>query len=355
MKFIHPPIALFMKFKSVLCILAVCALMACDRSADNQRKVGETLAGKAYTGLLFGRPYSIDAVGDSVNRQAMIDSILLRYEQMFNTADPQSTLSRFNAFQRKDTLFAFQDEHGIFSRVYNAALAMNDSTNGFYDPTTAPAKRAFALASQDEKYRPNMDSLTLQMGFHEGNVVWSNQDQPGTERQLVKLNPRLELDLMPLAGACAMEEIMDRLFRAGLQQVRIQYDRGTYTRGTAVPGLNVVSLTESDRGMSAPLFLDSAAFFTYTGEQKPLCINPKTGYPAMTDVAFDAVVAPSMVQAVAFSEAIMAMGTEGMKYYFESNKYSTIEAFVVSTDSLASFTGAFPDMWNRAEQVMKKP
>ncbi|MFM7814362.1 MAG: hypothetical protein ACKO66_07585, partial [Flavobacteriales bacterium] len=58
---------------------------------------------------------------------------------------------------------------------------------------------------------------------------------------------------------------------------------------------------------------------------------------------------------MAFSEAIMAMGLEEMKYYFETNKYSTIESFVVNNDSLASFTGAFPEMWNRAEQVMKKP
>jgi len=49
------------------------------------------------------------------------------------------------------------------------------------------------------------------------------------------------------------------------------------------------------------------------------------------------------------------MGLDEMKYYFETNKYSTIESFVVNNDSLASFTGAFPDMWNRAEQAMKKP
>jgi thiamine biosynthesis lipoprotein ApbE len=342
-----------MKLKFVIVILAALACVACDEKAAP--KSGETLAGKAYTGLLFGLPYAIDAVGDSINRQSMIDSILLRYEQMFNTADPKSVVSRFNQFHRKDTVFAFQDEMGVFARVYSAAVAMNDSTNGFYDPTTAPAKRAFALASQDQNYQPNMDSLTLGMGFHEGNLVWSNQAIPGTERQLVKLNPRLELDLMPLAAACAIEDIMDRLIRAGLVQVRIQYDRATFTRGASVPSLNLVSLTKSEQGLSAPIFLDGAAFCTYTAEQKPLCINPKTGYPAMSDVAFDAVVAPTMVQAVAFSEAIMAMGLEEMKYYFETNKYSTIESFVVNNDSLASFTGAFPEMWNRAEQVMKKP
>ena len=107
-----------------------------------QKSQPAALVGRDYTGVLFGRPYSIDVVGDSVNYRVSIDSIVALYESLFNPLDKSSLLSQINAYSSSDSMFSFVDSTRAFGLVYDWAKDLHRITLQYYDPTAAPLKRA---------------------------------------------------------------------------------------------------------------------------------------------------------------------------------------------------------------------
>ena len=128
-----------MKFRSGILILGMVWVML----AVACREKTKPLQGREYSGLLFGLPYHIEVVGDSINYQMQIDSIIENFEKSFSLADPGSVLSRYNAFTRTDTMFVFNDSSRVFGLVYDMMKDYSKEAMGYYDPTTNPLKRAW--------------------------------------------------------------------------------------------------------------------------------------------------------------------------------------------------------------------
>ncbi|MFM7729357.1 MAG: hypothetical protein ACKO7B_21845, partial [Flavobacteriales bacterium] len=100
-------------FFGVIVCVCVVFVSSCKTKPDAVPHIG-----RYYTGVLFGRPFSIDVVGDSLDYQASIDSIIRLYEMNFNALDKSSVISRINAFSSRDSVFTFNDSSHVFGLVY---------------------------------------------------------------------------------------------------------------------------------------------------------------------------------------------------------------------------------------------
>jgi thiamine biosynthesis lipoprotein ApbE len=315
-------------YSLVIIMLAMFALAGC-------KPKGTPLPGRFYTGNLFGKPYEIDAVGDSTDYRLQIDSIIGIFESNFDLMNPESVLSRFNAFNRTDTIFSFIDSTRAFGIVYDLARDLNRNTFQFYDPTIGPLKREWIVANSIGALEPNLDSLYVFVGF-DGAKMDLNEitgdDYHYVESQMRKADPRLEGDFTTLAAAVALDLIGDMLKSRGLSQFRIRYGKRQITFGTAIDSLNIVSIGLGNDLVDQQIRMVNAAFVSKNSSDKTMMIDPTYGYPADNEMAFVAVSAPSLAEAEIFSDAFMLMGLEKVSTYYENNDQTKIESFMFYLD-----------------------
>jgi thiamine biosynthesis lipoprotein ApbE len=293
------------------------------------------LLGRFYTGNLFGKPYEIDAVGDSADYTTQIDSIIRVFQSCFDLMDPESILSQYNAFSRTDTVFVFQDSTRAFGLVYDLARDLNRNTLQYFDPTIGPLKREWIVANSRGDLEPNLDSLYAFVGFDGAKMDLNELNDAQyqyIESQMRKADARVEADFTNLAAAFALDQIGDFLKRQGIIQFRIRYGREVITFGNAVDSLNIVAIGLGNESADQQISLINAAFSSKNSRDKLALIDPTYGYPADNEMAFVAVSAPSLAEAEVFSDAFMLMGLEKISSYYSLNDRTKIESFMFYLD-----------------------
>jgi len=297
------------------------------------------LVGKFYEGVLFGKKYQIDVVGDSTNYRPQIDSIINVFESAFDLANPNSTLSQFNLWQRKDTVFAFNDDSKMFGLIYSLMSDYNRHTFRYYDPTTNPLKRAWVLARMQNQKEPNLDSLFQFVGFDGAKVDLEEVSSDGKtylKTNMRKADPRIELDFTALAAAVTLDHIAQFLKEKGAIQLRIQSGRSVICMGNHSDTLTHVGIgLASDSGEQKIRLINHA--FTYkTAEDKAQMVDPTYGYPVENEMMYVATACPSLAQAEVFSEAFCIMGLDQASAYYQNDSSSTVQSYIfyLSEDQL---------------------
>jgi thiamine biosynthesis lipoprotein ApbE len=294
-------------------LFSICLIIALAVACS---KHSNPIPGRFYTGMLFGKAYTIDAVGDSTDYQFQIDSIIRAFESNFNVFDPNSTISRYNSFSRRDTVFAFYDSTRAFGLVYDLAKDLNFHTMQYYDPTMNPVKRAWMVARSSGAPEPNLDSLYDFVGFDGSKMDLNEITTNGyeyKESQMRKSDPRLESDFTSLAAAMALDHIGDFFKSVGLKQFRIKYGNQTIAYGNVVDSLNIIPLGVSSDSSDQYIRLRNRAFSSKNTSDKSLMIDPTYGYPADNELVYVAVGAPTLAEAEVFSEAFLIRKTRKAK------------------------------------------
>ncbi len=321
------PVSIFIAILAILLLF----IASCKPKA-------KPLAGRFYSGILFGKPYSIDAVGDSTDFSSQIDSIIRAFEMNFNVQNPNSTISRFNAYTRRDSVFVFYDSTKAFGMVYDLTNDLNAATFQYFDPTLNPLKRAWIVANSKGSVEPNLDSLYAFVGF-DGAKMDLNELMDSSHRyiesQIRKSDPRVEADFTTVAAAMALDHIGDLLEESGLAQYRIRYGNDVITYGQAVDSLNIFPIGVSDDSSDQYIRMINMAFSYRNTKDKVLMIDPTYGYPVDNEMAYVAVSAPTLAEAAVFSQAFMSMGIEKASEYYDMNKSTRVQSFMFySQDSV---------------------
>jgi thiamine biosynthesis lipoprotein ApbE len=312
----------------LLCLLMLASLAGCKPKT-------RPLPGRFYTGNIFGMSYEIDVVGDSSDYRTQIDSIIGVFESAFDLMNPQSTLSRFNAFTRTDTVFAFNDSTRAFGLVFDLARDLHRRTAQYYDPTIGPLRREWIVANSIGAMEPNLDSLYEFVGFDGAKMDLNEitgENYQYIESQLRKSDPRLEADFTSLAASVALDQIADFFKRNGVQQLRIRYGKRVINYGNAIDSLNMVSIGLGNETVDQQIRMINGAFVSKNSFDKTALIDPTYGYPADNEMAFVAVSAPSLAEAEVFSDAFMLMGLERISNYYANNDQTKIESFMFYLD-----------------------
>lgn len=289
------------------------------------------LHGRSYTGLLFGQPYFIDAVGDSTNYTYQIDSIIAAFEGAFSLNDPKSVLSQYNSFLRTDTVFAFYDSTGVFGIVYDMARDFNRQTMQFFDPTTNPLKRAWMVSNMSGLGEPNLDSLYEFVGFDGAKMDLTEATEGDYQykmSELRKADVRLEADFTDLAAAVALDHIADFLKQKRTPQYRLKQGRNLITRGLAIDSLNIISMGVANDTQDQMLRVVNRAFTYKVAADKAKMIDVTYGYPIINEMAYVGVSSSTLAESVVFSEALMIMGLQKAGEYYTANETSDVQSFL---------------------------
>jgi len=304
-------------------ILVLCAL-SCGTK-------GKPLPGRYYTGLLFGKPYAIDVVGDSADYQPQFDSIIRAFEKQFNTLDPSSTLSKYNAFTRKDTMFEFVDTSMVFGIVYDQMRDLNAQTMRYYDPTINPLKTAWMAARFSGSMEPNLDSIFQFVGFDGAKMDLteiSADNYVYQKSNMRKADPRIEADFTSLAMAVALDHIADFLKSKNVLQFRIKSGQNTICYGSVVDSLSIVPMGVINDSSDQVIRLSNAAFSFKTSQDKMALVDPTYGYPVDNEMVYVATSSPTLGQSEAFAEAFLVMGLDKAAVYYSQNEESKIQSFI---------------------------
>jgi FAD:protein FMN transferase len=320
--------------KSAFRLFILCTVLALAACGEPKIK---PLKGRQYNGLVFGKPYTIDCVGDSTNYQSQIDSIIQAFQSNFDMSDPNSVITRFNDYKQTDSLMTFIDSSRAFGVVYDLLRDLHHNTLDYYDPTTNPLKRAWMqIGLTHSALEPNLDSIFEFVGFDGAkmDLIEIEDDHYMYQKSLLrKKDARIEADFTNLARAVSLDCIADFLKSKNMIQFKISCDRHLIGFGNAVDQLNVNPLGISGDSTDQTIRLNNCAFTYKTADDKPYMIDATFGYPVENEMAYVAIAAPSLAEAEAFSEAFMIMGLEKAGEYYSNNEYSPIQSFIFYTEN----------------------
>jgi len=184
-----------------------------------------------------------------------------------------------------------------------------------------------------------IDSLMQLVGYHKVKLI---------DKKLVKENPKSKIDVNAIAQGFSVDVIASFLEKKKIKNYMVEIggelkakginDKGVFWRiGIDKP---IEGSTEENRELQEIVSLNNMSlstsgnyrkFYEKDGIKYSHTIDPKTGYPAKSNLLSASVAAPDCMTADALATAFMVMGTE--KSIELVNQLKTIEVYFIYTDS----------------------
>ena len=264
---------------------------------------------RTESGFVWGTSYHITYQNDT----DLADSIIAVTDQInesLSMFSPTSTVAKINAGVSDSA-----DRH--FIAVYQLSKAVNQASNGLFDPTVAPLVdlwgfgRRGGLESVPDS--ASIDSILQFVGISKTRI---------DGHKLIKENPMTEFDFSAIAKGYGVDQVAEMLARNGVENFmveiggeirlaghnpsgnlwRIQIDAPVVDSAPGDSAMRVLSLTDCAIATSGNYRnhrrVDSLSY----GHT----ISPLSGYPVQNEVVSATVIAPTCALADALATALMA-------------------------------------------------
>jgi len=257
----------------------------------------------------------------------------------FSITRDGSLIDRINAFQRRDTLFCFNDSSGLFAGLYDPLRDVWRKSGGYYDPTLRPIKRAWADALASSKSRavePNLDSLYEFVGFDYSNFdVIEQFDSLDVyrETQIRKRDPRTEIDFGKALFAYALDHVAYFFKERGLENFQLQLGTTFISSQQSADSLGYVNVQLPDTLVSEDLDIKGQAFVFHTASDKVGLIDATYGFPVENNIEYVGVIAPTALKAEAFATAFLSMGIEEVMKFYGNYPDEPVDALILYRDN----------------------
>ncbi|NQV56533.1 MAG: FAD:protein FMN transferase [Rhodospirillales bacterium] len=293
------------------------SLIACD---------GAERPGIALSGATMGTTYSVQIPHLPPNVQAEnlddeIAVILETVNQQMSTFRPDSELSRFNSAPAGAWIEVSADTQTVATE----ALRVSRLSGGAFDPTIGPLVDLWGFGpentSRNIPERARIDDVLQAIGYR-------NARTKSSPAVLGKSLDGIRIDLSGIAKGFGTDKVAEHLERLAVEYYLVEIGgevrcRGYSRRGEiwrigierpdTAPGIvqRVVRLG----GQALATSGDYRTFFTQDGVRYSHLLDIRTGRPVDHGLASVTVIAPSAMQADAFSTALMVLGPEaGMDF-----------------------------------------
>ena len=278
----------------------VFTLSACDHSPKFQVSSGYTQ----------GTTYTVKYSGIKRDMSYQIDSTLLVFDRQLSTYIGASYITKWNENRVKAEAPIY------FTNVVKAGIDLHGRTNGAFDMTIGPLFNLWKL--DDEGYIPDAAEIDSVMAFVGTGKLSFN------ENQLSKSDDRVQLDVNAIAQGYAVDVLANLLERYMATDYLVEIGGEIRVKGNNPDGtawrLAIDSPNDGDEklGSAIQLNLSTGAlatsgnyrhFIEAGGKQYGHIIDPRTGYPAETDVLSASVIAKDCMTADALATAIMVGGS----------------------------------------------
>ncbi|HEX2394419.1 MAG TPA: FAD:protein FMN transferase [Bacteroidales bacterium] len=271
--------------------------------------------------------------------QAMVDSLLKRIDRSLSIYDSNSFISKFN-----------RNDPGIqadlmFNEVFNKSAEVNQKTYGAFDITVGPIVNALGFGSGDTL---NVDSTMIDSLL---NLV--GMDKVKLENRLpVKSDPRIQLDMNAIAQGYSVDIIALFLESKRIKNYLVEIGGEVRTKGrndrnmiwkvgidrpvenNVVPGADlqaIISLKNKALATSG----NYRKFYMKNGIKFVHTIDPKTGYPVISNLLSATVIADDCATADAYATALMVMGLDKSIEFLKNKDF--LEAFLIYANEQGQF------------------
>ncbi len=269
-----------------------------------------------------------------------IKNLLQEYYHSVNAFDSTSIISHVN---RNIPI----ELDTIFVNMFNKAIEVSNATDGLFDITCAPLINlwGFGFKSGQTVTEESIEQAKKLVGYQKVRIE---------NNHIVKENPDMLINLSALGDGYSCDLIARLFDRHGIQDYCIEIGGEIVAKGKNPNGNNwrigviepiegsttadqvinrVVELTDG-RGLATSG--DYRNFHEVNGKKVGHQINPKTGYPAGSDIVSATIIAKDGITADGFATAFMVMGSERVKKYVESD--TTLDYFLIIKTSDSTVT-----------------
>ena len=286
-------------------------------------------------GTTFNIIYS-DSAGRDFSKA--FDSIFQAVDRSLSVYNDSSIISRLN-----------RNEIDTVDALLAGVIAISDSiyheTDGAFDITVGPVVRELGFGPEQHAGIDSTKIKALQqlIGMSKISMVGN---------RLKKDNPNIQIDVNAVAQGYTSDLVARFLRSKGVKNYMVEVGgeimaNGVNSRGTpwivgidkpvenALPGENFQArfYFPGPRGMSTSG--NYRKFIEVNGIKYAHTINPKTGFPAMSNLLSATVIAPTAARADGLATAFMVNGLDWSRNFV--NSHTRVEAYLIYSDSTGKF------------------
>ncbi|MFA6127787.1 MAG: FAD:protein FMN transferase [Bacteroidales bacterium] len=285
-------------------------------------------------GPVYGSTYHITyEYKPSVTLEKDINRILERINVSMSTYDPTSTLSRIN---HNDTTARLDQD---LRRVLEAGWKVSDQSGGAFDMTVAPLVNAWGFGfTAREKVTPAMiDSILIFTGYHKVRVDGD---------RLVKEDPRIMIDPNAITPGYVADVISEFFDSVGVKNYLVEIGGelrclGKNREGNAWRvGVDKPLENTIEREIQQVFHLEHVSvatsgnyrkFYEENGVKYSHTIDPKTGYPARSNLLSATVFTDECIYADAWATVFMVVGFDRAREL--STRIPGIQVYFIYSDA----------------------
>ncbi len=294
-------------------------------------------------GNVFGTTFLVK-YSDSNQRDFTSDIALLfkKFNNSLSTYHKNSVISHLNN-GLTDTIV-----NDNFKNVVLLSKKIYSKTDGYFDPTVGKMVNAWGFGPIKRQTKPTnmeVDSLMQYVGFEKIEIDGNH---------LTKQNAAVFLDFNAIAKGYGVDVIANFLESNDVKDYLIEIGGEVKVKGKNNRGLNWVIGIENPnfdgtRSLQKKIRLNNEVMATsgnyrkfktdsLTGKKIAHTLNPKTGFPAKTDLLSASVIAPvSCAEVDAYATAFMAMGFEKAKKLNEAQLKMKVFFVYLDQDKLKTY------------------
>ena len=265
-----------------------------------------------HQGHVFGTYYNI-RYSHQADLEQLVLSTMHDFDNSMSTFNPASIISQINT-GTNDTTDAY------FEQMYATAHEVSELSHGAFDITVAPLVNAWGFGFRNkENITPLLiDSLRRLVGYSTIRIE---------EHHLIKSNPATMLDASAIAKGQACDVVARALQSRGCQNLLVDIGGEIVCKGVNDQGepwrVGITKPQDDPTGTQNELqeIISSSDLcmatsgnyrqFYYDGDlRRSHTIDPRTGYPAESDILSATIVTGSCMRADALATACMVLGSD---------------------------------------------
>ncbi|HJZ40540.1 MAG TPA: FAD:protein FMN transferase [Bacteroidales bacterium] len=273
------------------------------------------------------------------NLQQEIDSLLADFDMSLSIYQPNSVISKIN-----------RNEPGVkadqkFITVFNASLQVYQNTGGAFDITVGPVVNALGFGSSD--------TVRVDSALIDSLLTYIGMDKIALQHDsLIKTNNNIRIDVNAIAQGYSVDLVADFLTDRKIRNYLVEIggevrakgknDRNQVWRigidkpveGNMIPGADLQAVIRL-QNRSLATSGNYRKYYEKGGIKFVHTIDPKTGYPVVSNLLSATVVTDDCMIADAYATALMVLGIEKSVVFLNENSF--LDAYLIYADQEGKF------------------
>ena len=271
--------------------------------------------------------------------QPYVDSLLADFDMSLSIYQPNSLISKIN-----------RNEPGIrpdkkFIEVFDKSLEVNRKTDGAFDITVGPLVNAIGFG--------NTDTLNVDSSLIDSLLNFVGMDKVMLQDgMLIKKDKRMNIDVNAIAQGYSVDivaaflegrKVKNYLVEIGGEvRAKGRNDRNQVWRigidkpveGNMLPGAELEAIIKL-KNRSLATSGNYRKFYERNGIKYVHTVNPKTGYPVVSNLLSATIVASDCMTADAYATAMMVFGIDKSIEFLKENDF--LDAYLIYADEQGKF------------------